>query len=505
MLKLRPYQQEIIDAVRAEAMAGKKKIIMVLPTGSGKTACLFEMSRLAVEKGGKVLLVVHRRDLAFQTVDKFREYGMEAGIIMSGVETNLSRPVQIASVWTYKNRLDLAQKEFNRFFIDASMILLDECHKSLSKTYENVLSNYENKLFIGVTATPCLGSGAAMGSMYDSLVDKIPISRLIEEKYLVSCIYYGGTTADLRGLKTVRGDWDSKELGERSDKPELIGDIVSSWFRLASDRQTITFSVNRKHGKHLYEAFKNKGVSVAYLDAHSPDELRAEVLKDFAERKVQMIVNVALFQEFLDAPITSCVVMAKCTKSLGLWRQCVGRSLRPHPESGKTESIVIDHGGCCQLLGFIEEPVEWTLEGKKAYRAKKSEKKEKPLFECEMCRSMHRQHVCPQCGYKIKDYGKKVAALDAELVELGKTKKPKPTMAEKQMFYQMLEYHRREKGYKEGWLGWTFKFRFKTWPRGFKDLSPIEPDANFKKWITYMNIRKAKSKKRVDNDSTVIV
>jgi len=506
MLKLRPYQQEIIDAVRAEAMAGKKKIIMVLPTGSGKTACLFEMSRLAVEKGGKVLLVVHRRDLAFQTVDKFREYGMEAGIIMSGVETNLSRPVQIASVWTYKNRLDLAQKEFNRFFIDASMILLDECHKSLSKTYENVLSNYENKLFIGVTATPCLGSGAAMGSMYDSLVDKIPISRLIEEKYLVSCIYYGGTTADLRGLKTVRGDWDSKELGERSDKPELIGDIVSSWFRLASDRQTITFSVNRKHGKHLYEAFKNKGVSVAYLDAHSPDELRAEVLKDFAERKVQMIVNVALFQEFLDAPITSCVVMAKCTKSLGLWRQCVGRSLRPHPESGKTESIVIDHGGCCQLLGFIEEPVEWTLEGKKAYRAKKSEKKEKPLFECEMCRSMHRQHVCPQCGYKIKDYGKKVAALDAELVELGKTKKPKPTMAEKQRFYQMLEHERRRLGYNPGWGKHKFREKFGVWPNLFGDLGPIEPERDVLNWIKHQNIKfHYRKKKRVDNDSQVIV
>jgi len=496
MMELRNYQQELLDAVRVEAVAGKKKIIMVLSTGGGKTAILFEIARLAVEKGGKVLMLVHRRDLAFQTADKFAEYGLDTGIIMSGVDLELNKPVQIASVWTYKRRLDLDSTEFNKFFIDASLILLDECHKSLSPTYEKVLKHYDDKILIGVSATPCLGSGAAMGAVYDSLVDKIPITRLIDEKYLVPCVYYGGTEADMTNVKTVRGDWDIKELGERSDKPKLIGDIVSNWFRIASDKQTIVFAVNRSHGKHLFNAFQDKGINAQYLDAHSPDELRAEVLKAFANQEIQMIVNVALFQEFLDAPITGCVVIARSTKSLGLWRQCVGRGLRPHPESDKKELIVIDHGGCCQRLGFVDEPVKWTLDGKVAYKKKKPKKKEKPLFECEMCRFMHRQEQCPQCGWRISQYGKKVAAIEADLQELKKPKaKKKYTMDEKQAWYGMFEHMRLEKGYKPGWTANQYRGKFGVWPRGMDNIPAYSPTREFKNFITYQRLKYFKSKK----------
>ncbi len=498
MLELRKYQQELLDAVRAEAMAGKKKIIMVLSTGGGKTAILFEIARLAVEKGGKVMILVHRRDLAFQTAEKFKEYGSEVGILMSGVENDFTKPIQIVSVWTYKRRLDLAETTFNQFFINANLILLDECHKSLSPTYEKVLKHYDDKMMIGVSATPCRGDGTSMGKVYDSLVDTIPVARLIEEKYLVPCVYYGGTEADLKNVKTVRGDWDIKELGKRSDKPKLIGDIVDNWFRLAGGKQTIVFAVNRSHGKHLANAFDARGVEVDYLDAHSPDELRAEVLKDFAEQKTQMIVNVALFQEFLDAPIASCIVMARSTKSMGLWRQCVGRGLRPHPESGKTELTVIDHGGCCQKLGFIDEPVEWTLEGKEAYKKKKPVKKEKPLFECEMCHFMHRQARCPQCGWEIQNYGKKVEAIEAELKELRKpkTKKETFTIDQKREWFGMLKHEQMRKGYKPGWLSHKYREKVGVWPRGMDNVAPIPPTKDFTNFLTYQRIRFFKSKQK---------
>lgn len=492
MFSLRPYQEELVTAVRESAIAGNRRILMVGSTGLGKTAILFDISRKAVEKGGKVLLIVHRRDLAFQTAKKFEEYGMNASIIMSGVESDFNNPIQICSVWTYRNRLKLSPEDVNKFYVNASLVLIDECHRSLSAVFKEVMANYNDKIAIGVTATPCLSSGAAMSAMYDDLVDVVPISRLIKEGHLVGCLYYGGSSPDMNGVKTVRNDWDIKELGKRSNTSELVGDIVSNWFRLASDRQTICFAVNRKHGRYLCNSFQKKGVSAEYLDAHSDDLERADVLRRFNNGDVQMIVNVALFQEFLDAPITNCIIMARCTKSVGLWRQCIGRGLRPHPESGKTECMVIDHGNCVSNpeLGFIEDDIEWTLEGKKAYKKKKPDKKEKPPLECSECRHIFRGRVCPKCGAEIKNYGKKIEAVEMELQEIIRKGKKKKvfTMAEKCKFYQMAEYQRRIKKYSPKYANALYKEKFGVWPRGLENASPLEPDRGFKNYLTHKAI-----------------
>ena len=488
MFQLRDYQEEIVSATRGSVMAGHKRVLVVGATGLGKTAILYEISRLAVEKGGKVLLLVHRRDLAFQTAKKFEEYGMKPGILMSGVEPELDNPIQVCSIWTYARRLKLTENNINKFFVNATLVLLDEAHRSLSAVFKGVMGNYESKVAIGVTATPCLSSGAAMSAMYDDLVDVVLISRLIKEGHLVGCTYYGGSSPDMKGVKVVRGDWDIKELGKRSDTPSLVGDIVGNWFRIASDRATIVFAVNRAHGHHLCDSFRQKGVVVEYLDSFSTDEERADVLLRLENGDVQMIVNVALFQEFLDAPIVSCIVVARKTKSLGLWRQLIGRALRPYP--GKTEALIIDHADGVRTLGFIEDDIEWTLEGKKAYKKKKPDKKEKPPLECKECRHIFRGRVCPKCGAEIKNYGKKIETLEAELQEITRNgkKKPKPTMAEKEKFYRMAEYNRRLKHYSPKYTNAVYKERYGVWPRGLENASPLEPDRGFKNYLTHKAI-----------------
>ena len=499
MFKLRPYQEELVTAVRNSVIAGNKRVLMVGSTGLGKTAILYEISKLAVEKGGKVLLLVHRRDLAFQTAKKFEEYGMRPGILMSGVEPELDNPIQVCSVWTYRNRLKLAPEDVNKFYVNASLVLLDECHRSLSPVFKEVMAKYNDKIAIGVTATPCLSSGAAMSAMYDDLVDVVPISRLIKEGHLVGCAYYGGSSPDMKGVKTVCGDWDIKELGKRSDTPSLIGDVVGNWFRIASDRTTIVFAVNRAHGHHLCDSFRQKGVLVEYLDSFSTDEERADVLLRLENGDVQMIVNVALFQEFLDAPIVSCIVVARKTKSLGLWRQLIGRALRPYP--GKDTAVIIDHAEGVTTLGFIEDDIEWTLEGKKAYKIKKRVKKEKPPLECKECRCIFKGKICPQCGLEIKNYGKKIEAVEMELQEITRKgqKKKKATMAEKRRFYQMAEYQRRLKNYSPKYTNAIYKERFGVWPRGLDNVSPLEPDRGFKNFLTHKVIayHKRQEKKAV--------
>lgn len=497
-MQLRGYQKEFVKAIRNEFYRGKRRVLMVLSTGGGKTAIMFDICRRAVQKGGRVLFIVHRRDLAFQTVKKFKEYGLDAGIIMAGVESDLSKNIQVVSVWTYNKRLRLAPKEFNKFYIDATLLVVDEAHRSLSKVFQNVINSYQDKLVVGATATPCLSSGKGMGNMYDALVDIVPITDLVSQNYLVPCIYYGGSAIDTDGLGVVGGDWNVKELGERSNTAKLVGDVVENWLRLAPDRQTIVFAVNRKHARHLCDSFQKAGVTAAYLDSYSSDDRRSDILKKLDEKKVQVIVNVALFQEFLDAPIVSCIVVARSTRSMGLWRQEIGRGLRPYP--GKKNCMVIDHGDCVGTLGFIEDDVNWTLDGKQiAWKKPKVQNKEdKPALQCEQCRALFKGLQCPMCGLRVKSYGKKIAIVEAKLQRLDKKKrkKPGPTIQDKEQFLAMAEYHRREKGFKPGWTAWVYKHKFKVFPDRNQNQGVLQPDRVFNNYLTYLRIRSIMGRKK---------
>jgi len=169
-----------------------------------------------------------------------------------------------------------------------------------------------------------------------------------------------------------------------------------------------------------------------------------------------------------------------------------GRGLRPYP--GKANCIIIDHGGLVNQHGFLEDEVYWTLEGReKAWKKKIDRKREKKPLMCDECGCVFTGPVCPQCGTRIKNYGKKVATTDDELQEL-KNKKPKATREEKEVFFAMLEYERRSRGYAPGWSAHKFKEKMGVWPKGLKDIGPIEPDEKMKNWLTYQRIRWAKRK-----------
>jgi hypothetical protein len=110
--------------------------------------------------------------------------------------------------------------------------------------------------------------------------------------------------------------------------------------------------------------------------------------------------------------------------------------------------------------------------------------------------------VCTTCGFEVKHYGKKIAAIEAELEEITKGKERKQaTMEDKRRFYRMLEYHRREKGYAPGWSAHKFREKFGVWPKGFKGESPIEPDFEFSNYMRHLRIKWAKSKYNPKNST----
>ena len=382
----------------------------------------------------------------------------------------------------------------NNYF--ANGILVHNCHSSIAKTRKAILNLYKDTaIIIGLTATPCRSDSRPLGEIYEDIICCSNINKLTELGYLVPAIYYGSNkTPDLKNIPIIAGDYNQKELGKRVDKKSLVGDILENWLRIAPERQTVIFATNVKHSIHIKSVFERHGINIEHIDAHSTDEERQDILRRFKNGDVQVVTNVGVFSEGADFPWASCVVLAKPSKSYARYIQMSGRGLRLY--SGKENCILIDHSGLIQRHGFLDDEVYWSLDGKDKAWNKKATKKEKPPLVCDMCQTLFKGNVCPRCGYKIKNYGKKIEAIEADLQEITKEKSKKKifTMEEKLKFMRMAEYHRREKGYAEGWASHLFRSKFSVWPNKFKGVSPLEPDYSFKNYLTYRNIQYHKSK-----------
>ncbi len=493
-MELRDYQQSGIDRLRDSLRTGKKRPIMVLPTGGGKSHIFGQVISNVLENGKRVLWLVHRRNLVHQMRGILEtHFDIHPAIIMAGEPTDTDNSVQLCTIQTYHRRIQLDDPIANRFFIDADVILLDEAHRSVSKTYQDIIGLYPDKIIMGCTATPMRADQRGMGEVYDDIVDIVGVKDLTDQGYLAKARYFVPSTINLDGVKVSMGDYVVKELEEKMNKTKLIGDIVDNYLEHGEGRQTIVFCVNVKHSMAVKEAFEKAGVNAGHLDARSSDEHRADAFDAMQRGEITVLCNVALYQEGLDVPSVSCIILARPTKSLGLYRQCCGRGLRP--DDGKEDCLIFDHGGVIYEHGLLSDEIEWTLDGKERAWKTKAKPREKEPVKCRVCNLVFEgTTVCPDCGTPCKTFSKKIDTLDAELKEINENQKH--SMAEKRQFYGMLLSHCRSKGYSSGWVSHKFKEKFGVWPNKFKGTAPIEPNQEFKNWIRHLNIKWAKSKKR---------
>ena len=502
-MELRKYQAAGIESLREKLRQGFKKPIMALPTGGGKSIIFGQIISNLIENGKKVLWLVHRRNLVHQMKDVLEEhFDIHPAMIMSGYPTDTENAVQLCTIQTYHRRLQLDEVELNRFCVDADVVLVDEAHRSVSKTYKDVLDLYKDKIVMGCTATPMRADGRGLEEVYDSIVDIVGVKDLTEQKFLSPARYFVPVTINLDGVKISMGDYQVKSLERKTNTPKLIGDIVDNWLEKAQGRPTIVFCVNVKHSIAVKEAFEKAGVSAEHLDARSSDEERANAFDAMERGQITVLCNVALYQEGLDVPGVSCIVMARPTKSMGLWRQCAGRGLRI--DKGKEDCMIFDHGNVIEENGFLDEDIVWSLNGKEKAWEKKGGPKEKRTVKCRVCNLVFEgSNVCPECGSPVKTFGKKIESVDAELKEVGKNRKA--TTAEKRMWYGMFLYHCQTKGYSSGWASHKHKERFGSWPNKYKGTAPIPPTQEFKNYIQHLNIKYAKSKKKVDPNSSPLL
>ena len=492
----RTYQSRIADAARRAYAIGKRRIIIHAPTGAGKTFIASMLIAGAVEKGSKVLFLANRRELIKQSASRLSEAGIQHGIIMAGVEPDLTQQVQIASMQTYLRRMHLDDPVFNPWWHNAAMVVVDECHTSISPSYRKILDTYgPSVVTIGLTATPARGDGRGLGEFYDELVSEVGMKELVENKFLVPTRYFVPSTPDLAKVRTVRGDYDQQQLADRVNTKQLVGDIVENWLRIAPDRQTVVFAVNVAHSLAIKQAFERQGISVAHMDASTPSDERDYVLTSLNNGDIQVVTNVGILTEGMDFPIVACIVLARPTKSLPLYLQMAGRGVRTH--DGKSDCIIQDHGGNVERHGPIDEEYAWKLDG--SCKAWSIPKKREPTVNVVKCRVCHEMFMgvsaCPTCGTEVRRFPVGIEVIEAELKEIEAQKAPKVwSDSEKIMAYGMLKHQEKQYGWNPGRKAHLYKTIFGVWPYGkVRRAAPTKPSGMMGGMIKWANIKSAKA------------
>src|SRR5262249_8549268 len=156
--------------------------------------------------------------------------------------------VQVASIQTVWMRAKHAGK------IDpppVDVLIVDECHHIVARTYRQIIESYPQAILLGLTATPCRGDGRGLGGVFGIMIECPQVRDLIRDGYLVKTRVYAPVQPDLKGVRTVAGDYVESQLAERMDQDKLVGDIVTHWHKYGERRKTVCFAVSVEHSIHI--------------------------------------------------------------------------------------------------------------------------------------------------------------------------------------------------------------------------------------------------------------
>jgi superfamily II DNA or RNA helicase len=422
---------------------------------------------------------------------------------MAGRERTMHELVQVASVQTVWSR---AVKQNKMPLPPADLLVIDECHKSLSATYLHLIERYTEMgaTILGMTATPCRGDGRGLGHVYEDMIRCPPIKVLTEQGFLVPIKYYAPSAPDLTGVKVRMGDYVEKELTGRMEP--LIGSIVENWARLAEGRPTVVFATGVRHSIHLRDEFEKAGVAAAHMDGKTPDLEREEILKNLWEGRIDVLCNCMVLTEGWDCPPVSCCVLARPTKSIGLYVQMAGRTLRPW--DGKDDCLLIDHSGAVYEHGFIHDEIPWDLDQNGKIQTKiqgQKKKKESKPITCPECKHIFQALAeCPECGWKPQTTGKEYEWIRGELVEVDKEVVVKFSTAMQKKWFGELIGLCDERGYKPGWVPHTFKKKFGHWPMSEWSKEPRWAGPEVRAFCRHLQIRYAKGMEKKKKREKVV-
>ena len=357
-IMLRDYQIEICEKVN-EAFKAHRSVMMQMPTGTGKTVVLASLVKQYLNRDADcaVLIVAHRIELIEQTGAFLSHFGIDYGVIAGGKWPTVFKRVMVASVQTLSKNLDID--------LAPSLVVIDEAHHALAKTYQMLWTAWPEAKFLGLTATPYRMSGEGFTDLFEVLVDSWSVKRFIADGWLSPYDYYSirpdsEEQQEIDSLKKrgADGDFQMKELREKLDVRPSIERLFESFERFAFDKKGIIYAIDIAHAEHIAEYYRLQGVNAVAISSKTPAKERAEVIRTFKdENSIQILVSVDLFSEGFDCPDVEFIQMARPTLSLAKYLQMVGRGLRPC--KGKQCCTIIDNVGLYRTFGLPSVDRDW--------------------------------------------------------------------------------------------------------------------------------------------------
>jgi len=430
----RDYQVRTYRQIAQAWHEGHRRMIVCLPTGGGKGRMAARMVQMSAAKGRESIFFADQRELINQIANHLNTLGTPYRTIMSGIEDEYQDCAEYTaaqqSCLVAKDTLwARAMRKTKIELPSADVIHIDECHKSLSRTYQSILEKYPEATIIGWTATPCRSDNKPLGNFYTKLIKAATYEELQQIGFLLPVKVIAPSRPDLKGCKVSRGDYAKGDLEKRMNRDEMVGSIVKEWRKHSDGRSTILFAAGISHSVHCRNEFRGIGVTAEHIDGTMTASEREDILGRAKDGLVRVVCNYGVATTGVDVPVWKYMVCARPTKSFSLHRQMGGRIQRPYP--GHDHCMIQDHSDNCIIFGHPDEDVEWDIDGEEDQGKKHAERMKKPKdgdkeprepYTCPSCSTQYRGPHCPACGAKRERKPEELKMTKGELQELERKK-----------------------------------------------------------------------------------
>lgn len=346
-IHLYDFQEDMKERIQ-KAFQTYQSVMVQMPTGTGKTHLVASVVRDFVQKGvGKVWLVAHRQELVTQLKETMAKYLDK---------DEMSRIVVKSIQWLSRNIGEIEESP--------SLIVIDEAHHALAKTYSGVMNRFPHAKKLGVTATPYRLSGEGFTGLFEILLTSWDIKTFIKKGYLSPYDYYSiaNNSIELMEINSLRqrgadGDYLNMELDKKFNEQKFIERLFDTYKRFAYGKKGFVYAINIKHAENIAEYYRRQGIKAAAVSSKTPKKERERLIKAFKDNELAVLCSVDLFSEGFNSPDAEFVQLARPTLSLAKYLQMVGRGLRVAP--GKKVCIILDNVGLERLFGEPDSPRNW--------------------------------------------------------------------------------------------------------------------------------------------------
>lgn len=448
--QLRGYQQELITKIRQSLASGHRHIIVQSPPRTGKTVVMAEIAKRATDRGNAVCFIIHRREVLEQAKATFQEQGVDPDLLEAGMVQSLTRHVDTMQA--------------------PEVILIDEAHHALAKSYTRILEAFPQAYVLLFTATPVRTGRNQIDQIADDIIVGKSIKELTEQGFLAPFKYYAAKEKDVDDKKLRRsstGDYVTASI-EEAVSHKIYSHTVDEYLDKAGGKQAVVYTYSVEAAYRLAAEFNARGITAEAIDATTRPQVRDTAVKKFRDQQLKVLVNVNLFTEGIDLPNVDCVIMVRPTMSLALYMQFSMRCLNPRP--GKT-AVIIDQVGNWERFCLPNADRDWRALAK-SKKAKSLKRGGVQVIQCPDCfgvveKSEVEDNTCPLCGYsplvKKRDYEEQKAEL-IEIKESDQVKRIKKIISDQLMLNvstkrvdqlqsrKEFEAYAKLHGYKPGWV-----------------------------------------------------